>query len=90
MAQYELNSVQYGSKNNKVQYEAVSLDGNYLRKFDSAGSQDFVTFRCVVALWKDIATRDIDQLLSSPVGALLIVVPQDLDLLSPADRTVCY
>uniref|UniRef100_A0A1I7XHY7 BOS complex subunit NCLN n=1 Tax=Heterorhabditis bacteriophora TaxID=37862 RepID=A0A1I7XHY7_HETBA len=75
LQQYEMYGNIFGSKNFKVQYEAVSLDSKALR-------------RCVVTSWRDIANKELDSLLSTSVGALLIIVPSDLDALSPADKTL--
>ncbi|KAK5985321.1 Nicalin [Trichostrongylus colubriformis] len=73
--QYELNGNVIGSKHFRVQYEAVSLNSKALR-------------RCVVTSWRDLTGRHLDELLETTVGALLIIIPSDLDALSPADKTL--
>ena len=40
----------------------------------------------MVATWRDVATRDVDAILSTSVGALLIFIPSDLEALSPQDK----
>jgi len=40
----------------------------------------------MVATWRDVATRDVDAILSMSVGALLIFIPSDLEALSPQDK----
>ncbi|XGW22707.1 hypothetical protein V3C99_005150 [Haemonchus contortus] len=75
LQQYELNGNVIGSKHFRVQYEAVSLNSKALRK-------------CVVTSWRDLTSRHLDVLLETTVGALLIIIPSDLDALSPADKTL--
>ncbi|WKX89500.1 hypothetical protein Q1695_008843 [Nippostrongylus brasiliensis] len=75
LQQYELNGNTLGSKNFRVQYEAVSLNSKALR-------------RCVVTSWRDLAGHNLDDLLANSVGALLIIIPADLDALSAADKTL--
>ncbi|CAI4230951.1 unnamed protein product [Auanema sp. JU1783] len=73
MQQYEINGNLYGSKSTKIQYEAVHLDSGALRK-------------CVVISWRDAATRDLTELLGVSIGGFLILIPEDLDSLSPEDH----
>ncbi|KAK6016907.1 hypothetical protein OSTOST_17605, partial [Ostertagia ostertagi] len=75
LQQYELNGNVIGSKHFRVQYEAVSLNSKALR-------------RCVVVSWRDLTGRNLDELMETTVGALLIIIPSDLDALSPADKTL--
>lgn len=58
-----------------VLYEAVSLDGNTLR-------------RCVVVGWRELLGRDLQTLFDQAVGGVIIIIPADLDALSPAHRAV--
>ncbi|CAD6186346.1 unnamed protein product [Caenorhabditis auriculariae] len=73
LQQYEISGNMYGSYNYRLQYEAVSLNSKALR-------------RCFVATWREVARRDLDELLSLSSGALLIFIPSDLDVLTEADR----
>ncbi|VDM69888.1 unnamed protein product, partial [Strongylus vulgaris] len=76
LQQYELNGNIIGSKTFRVQYEAVSLSSKALR-------------RCVVASWRDLTGyTNLDDLLANSVGALLVIIPSDLDALSPTDKTL--
>ncbi|ETN73719.1 hypothetical protein NECAME_00808 [Necator americanus] len=76
LQQYELNGNIIGSKTFRVQYEAVSLNSKALR-------------RCVVTSWRELTGHtNLDDLLVNSVGALLIIIPSDLDALSPADKTL--
>ncbi|CAJ0592526.1 unnamed protein product [Cylicocyclus nassatus] len=76
LQQYELNGNIIGSKTFRVQYEAVSLTSKALR-------------RCVVTSWRDLTSyTNLDDLLATSVGALLVIIPSDLDALSPADKTL--
>ncbi|EPB75195.1 hypothetical protein ANCCEY_05709 [Ancylostoma ceylanicum] len=76
LQQYELNGNIIGSKTFRVQYEAVSLNSKALR-------------RCVVTSWRDLTGHtNLDDLLANSVGALLVIIPSDLDALSPADKTL--
>ncbi|VDL61780.1 unnamed protein product [Nippostrongylus brasiliensis] len=52
LQQYELNGNTLGSKNFRVQYEAVSLNSKALR-------------RCVVTSWRDLAQHNLDELLAN-------------------------
>lgn len=56
-------------------YEAVSLDSNVLR-------------RCLVVNWRDLLGRDLQALFSQAFGAVLIVLPANLDTLTPSTKAV--
>ncbi|VDM40459.1 unnamed protein product [Toxocara canis] len=74
LQQYDLVGTPRGSRTSKVMYEAVSLPGNALR-------------RCVMAGWRELLGRDLHTLFDQAVGGVIIIIPADLDALSPADRT---
>uniref|UniRef100_A0A0M3HPJ1 BOS complex subunit NCLN n=1 Tax=Ascaris lumbricoides TaxID=6252 RepID=A0A0M3HPJ1_ASCLU len=75
LQQYDLVGTPHGSRASKVLYEAVSLDGNTLR-------------RCVVVGWRELLGRDLQTLFDQAVGGVIIIIPADLDALSPAHRAV--
>ncbi|VDO50550.1 unnamed protein product [Onchocerca flexuosa] len=55
-------------------YEAVSLDSNVLR-------------RCLVVNWRDLLGRDLQVLFNQAFGAAIIVLPANLDTLTPSTKT---
>lgn len=73
LQQYDVVGTPHGSRTWKVMYEAVSLEGSALR-------------RCVLVNWRELLGRDLQSVFGQAVGAALIVIPADLDLLSQSDR----
>ncbi|VDM98755.1 unnamed protein product [Thelazia callipaeda] len=74
LQQYDISGNPHGSRSWRVMYEAVSLDGNILR-------------RCLIVNWHDLLGRDVQSLLNQVLGAVLIVVPDNLDTLTPSARS---
>ncbi|KAJ1373750.1 hypothetical protein KIN20_036246 [Parelaphostrongylus tenuis] len=75
LQQYELSGNVVGSKNFRFQYEAVSLNSSALR-------------RCIVTSWRELLSHNVDEVLANSIGAVLIIIPSDLDALSPSDRAL--
>ncbi|VDN31598.1 unnamed protein product [Gongylonema pulchrum] len=73
LQQYDVVGSPRGSRSWKVMYEAVSLDGNALR-------------RCLVVSWRDLLGRDLQRLFGQTLSAVLIVLPSSLSNLTPATR----
>ncbi|CAG9538877.1 unnamed protein product [Cercopithifilaria johnstoni] len=74
LQQYDIVGTPHGSRSWQVVYEAVSLDSNVLR-------------RCLVVNWRDLLGRDLQALFKQAFGAALIVLPADLDTLTPSTKT---
>lgn len=74
LQQYDLAGTPRGSRTYKVMYEAVSLNANSLR-------------RSVVVGWRELLGKNLQLLFGGGIGALVIVIPADLDALSATDRT---
>uniref|UniRef100_A0A0K0CXR1 DUF4347 domain-containing protein n=1 Tax=Angiostrongylus cantonensis TaxID=6313 RepID=A0A0K0CXR1_ANGCA len=75
LQQFELSGNVIGSKNFRFQYEAVSLNSSALR-------------RCIVTSWRELIGYNVDELLANSIGAVLIIIPSDLDALSPTDKAL--
>ncbi|MFH4981745.1 hypothetical protein AB6A40_008454 [Gnathostoma spinigerum] len=73
LQQYDVIATSHGSRSWKVMFEAVSLDGNALR-------------RCLVVSWRDLIGRDLNKVFSHAVGSVLIIIPADYRTLSVNDR----
>ncbi|VDK44045.1 unnamed protein product [Anisakis simplex] len=73
LQQYDLVGASHGSRSSKVLYEAVSLNGNALR-------------RCVIVGWRELIGRDMNALFDHALGSVVIIIPADLDALPPTDR----
>ncbi|VBB31839.1 unnamed protein product [Acanthocheilonema viteae] len=74
LQQYDIVGTPHGSRSWQVIYEAVSLDSNVLR-------------RCLIVNWRDLLGRDLQALFSQAFGAVLIVLPANLDALTPSTKT---
>ncbi|KAI1718858.1 peptidase family m28 domain-containing protein [Ditylenchus destructor] len=68
LQQYEYAGKQIGSKNWRVTYEAVSLNGSALRK-------------CMIVSWRDLIHRELETTIGAAVGAILVIIPEKLDSL---------
>lgn len=77
LQQYEFNGRDYGSKSWRIFYEAVSLNSTKIRK-------------CVILKWRDLINRDVASSVGAAIGALLIVIPSDLDALTDMERQVSF
>ncbi|CAJ0962717.1 unnamed protein product, partial [Mesorhabditis belari] len=73
LQQLEMGGTFAGSRNARMSFDAVTLDGNTLRK-------------CIVVDWLTLVGRDLDGILSSSAGALLIVIPFDIKTLNSEQR----
>ncbi|VDK80500.1 unnamed protein product [Litomosoides sigmodontis] len=73
LQQYDIVGTSHGSRSWQVIYEAVSLDSNVLR-------------RCLLVNWHDLLGRDLQALFSQAFGAVLIVLPANLDTLTPSTK----
>ncbi|CAJ0577731.1 unnamed protein product, partial [Mesorhabditis spiculigera] len=69
LQQVEVLGTFVGSKTSRISFEGVTLDGNFLR-------------RCIVADWSELVGRDLNTVLGSSAGALLVVVPSDFSNLT--------
>ncbi|VDK80269.1 unnamed protein product [Onchocerca ochengi] len=74
LQQYDIVGTSHGSRSWQVIYEAVSLDSNVLR-------------RCLVVNWRDLLGRDLQVLFNQAFGAIIIVLPANLDTLTPSTKT---
>lgn len=74
LQQYEFSGKQYGSSSWKVLYETVSLNGSILRK-------------CLVVNWWDLVNKELESTIGAAVGAVLVIIPEDLDSLTANERT---
>ncbi|VDM21217.1 unnamed protein product [Wuchereria bancrofti] len=74
LQQYDIVGTPHGSRSWQVIYEAVSLDSTVLR-------------RCLVVNWRDLLGRDLQALFNQAFGAVLIVLPANLDTLTPSTKT---
>uniref|UniRef100_A0A915PEJ6 BOS complex subunit NCLN n=1 Tax=Setaria digitata TaxID=48799 RepID=A0A915PEJ6_9BILA len=74
LQQYDIIGTPRGSRSWQVIYEAVSLDSNVLR-------------RCLIVNWHDLLGRDLQTLFNQAFGAVLIVLPANLDTLTPSTKT---
>lgn len=75
LQQYENVGKMYGSKSWKIFYEAVSLNKSNFRK-------------CVIVNWRDLIDKDLEKSISAAVGAILIIIPENLNTLSKNDQKV--
>lgn len=73
LQQYEFSAKQYGSSSWKVLYETVSLNGSALRK-------------CLVVDWWDLVNKELESTIGAAVGAVLVIIPEDLDSLTVNER----
>ncbi|KAM3721861.1 Nicalin [Dirofilaria immitis] len=73
LQQYDIVGTPHGSRSWQVIYEAVSLDSNVLRC-------------CLVVNWHDLLGRDLQALFNQAFGAVLIVLPANLDMLTPSTK----
>ncbi|KAF7634909.1 Peptidase_M28 domain-containing protein [Meloidogyne graminicola] len=69
LQQYETSGKFFGSKSWKVIYQAVDLNESALRK-------------CVVIKWWDLINIDFEDKFSAVLGAVLVILPKDLNELS--------
>ncbi|KAL7074075.1 hypothetical protein ACQ4LE_006710 [Meloidogyne hapla] len=69
LQQYETSGKVFGSKSWKVMYQAVDLNESALRK-------------CVVIKWWDLIGIDFEEKFSAVLGAVLIILPKDVNELS--------
>ncbi|KAL3123819.1 hypothetical protein niasHT_010032 [Heterodera trifolii] len=77
LQQFEASGKSYGSKAWKVLNDVVSINESVLRK-------------CAVVPWKELMTIDFEaKFQSTPVGAVLIILPNDLGKLS-VDETLTF
>uniref|UniRef100_A0A0N5AU22 BOS complex subunit NCLN n=1 Tax=Syphacia muris TaxID=451379 RepID=A0A0N5AU22_9BILA len=74
LQQYDLAGTPHGSRSWKVMYEAVSLNSNTIR-------------RSVIVGWRKLLGKNLQLLFGGGIGALIIVIPANLDALTPHDRT---
>lgn len=77
LQQFEINGRHYGSKTWRVFYETVSLNSTTIRK-------------CVVVKWRDLINQELETTVGAAIGALLIVIPSDLDALTDIEREVSF
>lgn len=75
--QFEFAGKQYGSKSWRVLYEAVSLNNSAARK-------------CVLVNWRELIDKDLETTISAAIGAVLVIIPNDLDTLSESNRQVKF
>lgn len=75
LQQYELAGKMYGSKSWRVLYETVSINGSALRK-------------CLIVSWRDLIDKDLDSSLGAAIGAVLVIIPEDMNALMEAERRV--
>lgn len=72
---YDFSGTQYGSRNSKVSWDAVSLGTDTVRK-------------AVVVNWKKLVGKDVEELLKAPMGAVMVVIPSDVSSMSEGDKKV--
>ncbi|KAK0422489.1 hypothetical protein QR680_007601 [Steinernema hermaphroditum] len=66
LQQFDMQGNQYGSRSSRVAYEAVSLNVETVRK-------------SAIVHWKDVLQRNLADVLGKAAGAIVIVIPADLD-----------
>ncbi|KJH44822.1 Nicastrin [Dictyocaulus viviparus] len=91
LQQFEISGSIIGSRNFRVQYEAVSLNSISSVPFVLTRLSKFKPIerylpRCIVTSWRDLVNHNLNQLLANSVGAILVLIPSDLDALTPNDR----
>jgi len=74
MQQYDLQGSTFGCKNSMINMEARSIDCKML------------TRRCAVAKLQDVTMPKYRELMAQSAGALLVILPQDLDNMSKEER----
>lgn len=75
LQQYENVGKLYGSRSWKVLYEAVSFNKSILRK-------------CVIVNWRDLVYEELESSIGAAVGAILVIIPNNVNTLSKADQKV--
>ncbi|CEF66974.1 Nicalin [Strongyloides ratti] len=73
LQQYDIGSYSTGSKSWKFQFDAILNIENLSQK-------------CGVILWKDFMKTNFKNIISQSNGALLIIIPQNIDKLSSDDK----
>uniref|UniRef100_A0A0N4ZN81 BOS complex subunit NCLN n=1 Tax=Parastrongyloides trichosuri TaxID=131310 RepID=A0A0N4ZN81_PARTI len=73
LQQYDIGNIAIGSKSWKFQLNVASQLNDLLQK-------------CGIVLWKDLLNSDIKNIFLQDNGALLIIIPRNLDRLSTSDK----
>jgi hypothetical protein len=72
---YDFAGVQYGSRSSRVAWDAVALGKDIVRK-------------AVIVNWKQLIGKDIETILMSPSGAVLVIIPKNVGDLNSNEKTV--
>lgn len=77
LQQYENAGKLYGSKSWKVLYEAVPFNKSALRK-------------CVIVNWRDLIDKELESSIGAAVGAVLVIIPENVNALPETDQKVYF